>query len=133
MSVLVLNARDIVADGHLAQHVTSSIKEIVRQARFAERPIAHIHPAADGGATVLPIPIGRYDPVFRSNATDDAVPNGLIEFILRSPSAVIDVVGAGRVQHFDRLTDLMQRAGYQPRLYQPAIFTLHGSDESHGD
>lgn len=124
MSLLVINAREPVADDKRARQVSALIMEIVRRARFDQQPIAHIHPAAEGNPTALPIPIGRYDLVFLSESANDLVPSGLIEFILRSPSKVIDVVGAAQEQQFDQLSGFMKRAGYKPRIDPQAIVTL---------
>jgi len=116
MSLLVINGRASGSgDGRLAS-VSLKIIELIRRARFLQLPIAHVHEAHSGAATRLQVPIGRYDPVFKASSLDGQLPSGLIEFIVRSPSRTIDLVGATSQTQLDQLCRVLRDAGFKPRI-----------------
>jgi len=124
MCLLVVNAHASMPDQHRASPVAARISEIVQRARFSEVPVAHLHQVQKGTFAALRIPIGRFDPVFKSENFDYDFPSGLIEFIVRSPSDTINLVGAASLTQFKRLSRLVKAAGYDARLETSAIMSL---------
>ncbi len=124
MSLLIVNS--LIKDAAICTFDTLSAKvsDMMRRARLAQLPIAHLHQGAGEVATVLSVPIGRYDPVFRAADLRDEVPIGLIEFIVNSPDKVINLAGAARQTQFDRLTDLLVESGFDVRVLSAAWMSL---------
>lgn len=126
MSLLVVNARAPISSGRRFWSLTERVSDLVRRARVAQLPIAHIHLGDRGTATVLQVPIGRYDPVFNAVDLWHEIPSGLIEFLVNSPTKTINLAGAARDDQFERLCNLFTESGFQPRLQRAALLSLDG-------
>lgn len=124
MSLLIVNALAPVPAGLQQSTVADRICDLIRRARLADVPIAHLHQGRCGAATVLHIPIGRYDPVFKTQSLRSDFPKGLIEFLVNGPSRMIHLAGAARPEQLQHLTKLLASAGIQVKLIDAASIVL---------
>jgi len=97
---------------------------MVRRARLARLPVAHLHVGLGGDETALRIPIGRFDPVFKAHDLRAKIPGGLIEFFVSSPSKTITFAGAAQRTQLNRLTELLSNTGFAPRILPSAWLVL---------
>lgn len=104
--------------------LSTRISALARRARLAELPIAHLHQGTSGTASVLQIPIGRYDLVFRTRDLRRDFPAGLIEFLVESPVQTINLAGAVRPSQLTRLINLLAAAGIDARHIDGALISL---------
>lgn len=124
MSLLIINALAPVPAGLQRDTVTDRICDLIQRARLAGVAIAHLHQGRRGAATVLPIPIGRYDPVFKTQDLRSDFPNGLIEFLINGPSRIIHLAGAARPGQLQHLNKLLVSAGIAVKLIDAASIVL---------
>lgn len=123
MRFLVLNARAADPDDQRFAPLTDRIIDLLQRARIAELPIAHLHGAQDGAAT-LAIPIGRYDPVYKTDDLKREVPSGLIDYLVGSPSKSINLVGAASRANIKRLSALLADIGFAARMQAETIVSI---------
>ena len=124
MSLLIVNARAPNVPDQRFLPLAERVTDLVRRARIAQLPIAHVHQGVRWAATTLQVPIGRYDPVFNAIDLWHEVPSGLIEFLVDSPSKTINLAGVIREAQLERLCSLLTESGFQPRLQQAALMSL---------
>ena len=123
MRLLVLNPRVTGPDDLRLGPLAVRIVDLLRRARFAQLPIAHLHEARNGAAA-LSIPIGRYDPVFKADDLARGVPIGLIDYLVASPSKTIKLVGAANRANIKRLRAMLADAGYDADVESQTIVSL---------
>lgn len=121
MSILVINSFAAMKDSKHLQAVSGRIGDLVNQARISKRPVAHLHQKRSSRGSGLRVPIDRYDPVFQSVDLSEGFPDALFEFILASPTRTIQLVGAASRDQFERLSRLIQIAGYAVKVEPGAI------------
>ncbi|NQY98255.1 MAG: hypothetical protein HRT82_13965 [Henriciella sp.] len=124
MPLLIVNALAPVPAGLQRDTITDRICDLIRRARLAGVSIGHLHQGHGGATTVLPIPIGRYDPVFKTQDLRGDFPKGLIEFLVGGPSRVIHLAGAARPGQLEHLSKLLASAGMQAKLIDAASIVL---------
>lgn len=124
MSLLIVNARAPNVPDQRFLPLAERVTYLVRRARIAQLPIAHVHQGDRRAATALQVPIGRYDPVFNASDLWHEVPSGLVEFLVRSPSKTINLAGLVREGQIERLCRLLTESGFQPRLQRAALKSL---------
>lgn len=124
MSLLIVNSLVPSSGRGDLSGLAERISDLVRRARLAELPIAHLHQGASGAATALQMHIGRYDLVFRTVDLGRDFPKGLIEFLVSSPFGTVNLIGAIRSSQLRRLTELLAAAGIKTRVIDAALVTL---------
>lgn len=124
MSLLIVNSLVPSPGRGDLSGLSERISDLVRRARLAELPIAHLHQGASGAATALQMHIGRYDLVFRTVDLGRDFPKGLIEFLVSSPFGTVNLIGAIRSSQLRRLTELLAAAGIKTRVIDAALVTL---------
>lgn len=123
MCLLVVNTFSVSAAARDLHRVSERIRDLLLSARQVSAPIAHLHQKPLRNGLGLRVPIGRYEPVFRAEEVGARVPDGLIDYIVSSPTPLIKLVGAASQDQFDRLSLTLADAGYSPDLDQTAIVT----------
>lgn len=121
MSILVINSFAAATDKEQLQAVAGRIGDLVNQARTCKRPVAHLHQQRSRPTAALRISIDRFEPVFLSRDIAHVVPEGLFEFILRSPTETIQLVGMGSRDQFERLRALIRAAGFSGHVEPTAV------------
>lgn len=121
MSILVINSFAAATDEQQLQAVAGRIGDLVNQARTCKRPVAHLHQQRARPESGLRVAIDRFEPVFLSRDIAHAVPEGLFEFILRSPTDTIQLVGVGSRDQFETLRGLIRAAGFSGQVEPTAI------------
>lgn len=124
MSVLVINARAVDPKDRRLIDLTARVRELVRRARFLQMPVAHLHAEKHGAGTALHVPIGRYEPVFKANERGRELPSGLIDFIVRSPSKTIHLVGAASQTYLRYLSQVLTDTGYEARMEAATVVSF---------
>lgn len=125
MSVLVINSFAATADDRQLQVVAGRIGDLVNQARTSKRPVAHLHQKRSQTDLGLRVSIDRFEPVFLSGDIAHTVPEGLFEFILRSPTETIQLVGVGSSNQFARIRELIRAAGFFGEVEPTAVVSTH--------
>lgn len=124
MPLLIVNALAPLPAGLQQDTITDRICDLIRRARLTGVSIGHLHQGRCGAAAALPIPIGRYDPVFKTQDLRSDFPKGLIEFLVNGPSTVIHLAGAARPGQLQHLTKLLASAGILVKLIDAASIVL---------
>lgn len=104
--------------------VAAHIKDRIEEARLNGRAIAYIQSARGPGFEGLGVRIRRYDPVFRSVGRVFQMPPALIDFIVDSAPAQINLIGVAEQRVFERLREIFSRTGYFTRLDARAILNV---------
>ncbi len=104
--------------------VAVHIKDRIEEARQSGRAIAYIQSARGPGFEGLGVRIRRYDPVFRSVGPIFRMPPALIDFIVESAPAQINLIGVAEQRVFERLREIFGRTGFFTRLDAHAILSV---------
>lgn len=121
MSILVINSFSAATDERRLQAVSGRIGDLVNQARTCKRPVAHLHQKRSAPDSALRVSIDRFEPVFLSRDIAQAIPDGLFEFIVQSPTDTIQLVGVGSRAQFETLRGLIRAAGFLGQVEPSAI------------
>ena len=124
MSLLIVNSLSPSRGRGELTDLSARISALARRARLANLPIAHLHQGTSGTASVLQLPIGRYDLVFRTHDLRRDFPGGLIEFFVNSPGQTINLAGAVRPTQLRRLVNMLAGAGIAARHIDGALISL---------
>lgn len=124
MSLLIVNSLAPRPSRAELTGIAEQVSRVVRRARLAELPIAHLHQGVSGASRTLQIPIGRYDLVLRTVDLCRDFPKGLTEFLVTSPAKTIHLAGAIRREQLTHLTALLTRARIDARIIDAALVSL---------
>jgi hypothetical protein len=126
MSLLVVNSRAPVFESRGLSGLAQSVSSLIGRARFAELPIAHLHQGASETPLALEIPIGRFDPIFATADLGRTFPSALIEFLVHSPSATVNLAGLIRRDQLRSLTSVLRQAGFEAKTRASVLMVFDG-------
>lgn len=101
--------------------VSDTLSRVIDAARVDHRPVAYIQERDGVGFDGLGVHVGRYEPIFGQSATDGVLPDGLIDFILRSPEPGITLAGFADWSKFKAVQSVLKKAGLFAQIDSAAM------------
>ena len=102
--------------------VSEALTNVIDDARVEQRPVAYVRESKGFGFHSLGLKIGRYEPIFGTSESDRMLPDGLIDFIMKSGMREIRLAGFADWAHFEQTKSVLSRAGLVANI-EPAAMT----------
>jgi hypothetical protein len=111
MCVLVISNLLRVFDHSRLAQISNRVQARIDEARVQQRAVAFVQNQQSAGFDEMGVRVGRYDPIFRMQASEDTLPTGLTDFIVRHSPERVSVVGITTRQQFLRIIRTLGLAG----------------------
>ncbi|MCR9270607.1 MAG: hypothetical protein ACX94B_07875 [Henriciella sp.] len=98
-------------DPTVLKTVSDTLSRVIDAARVDQRPVAYIQERQSVGFDGLGLHVGRYEPIFGQSESDGVLPDGLIDFLLRSPETGITLAGFADWSKFEAVQSVLTKAG----------------------
>ncbi|MEP1142596.1 MAG: hypothetical protein ABJH52_02660 [Henriciella sp.] len=98
-------------DPAILPSISDTLSRVIDDARVERRPVAYVQKRYGVGFDRLGVRIGRYEPIFGAFEAGESLPDGLIDFILKSSEAGIRLAGFAQRSQFQRFQTILSKAG----------------------
>ena len=101
--------------------VSETLTNVIDDARVEQRPVAYVRESKGFGFHSFGLKIGRYEPVFGTAESDRMLPDGLIDFIMKSGMREIRLAGFADWAQFEKIKSVLSRAGLNANIEAEAM------------
>jgi hypothetical protein len=101
--------------------IRERLGKLIDHARVEHRPVAYMRENTAFGFHTLGLDIGRYEPIFGVFQGETILPDGLIDFIVKSKTPRISLAGFADWAQFEAIKSVLSRAGLEADIEAEAI------------
>jgi hypothetical protein len=101
--------------------ISETLSSVIDDARVEQCPVAYVRETKGFGFHSLGLNIGRYEPIFGTLESDRLLPDGLIDFIIKSGAREIRLAGFAEWAQFEKIKSVLSRAGLEANIEAAAL------------